>query len=177
MPPDYNYSQKDLSDFLLTKVFFIGISLMIKHFAIDWNSSFLKEKIIWFNVYKAFFVNLFQANVPFLRTSRSPLAISLINAVLPLLNSADVEPQPLQAFINSISLTITRFSLSAIFLILIKFWIWYFLLAFMKTLPMSLFQKYKSSINKLFVAYLTSELCKIQSIKISVFQPTQLVRK
>ena len=72
MPPDYNYSQKDLSDFLLTKVFFIGISLMIKHFAIDWNSSFLKEKIIWFNVYKAFFVNLFQANVPFLHPHPPP---------------------------------------------------------------------------------------------------------
>ena len=40
-------------------------------------------------------------------TSRSPLAVRFINDVLPFLNIADVELQPLQACIDSILLTMT----------------------------------------------------------------------
>ena len=65
--------------------------------------------------------------------SRSSLAISLISAILTLLNIADAVSQTLQACVNNISLTMTGFSLSVIFLILTNFWIWFFfLLAFMK---------------------------------------------
>ena len=69
--PDYGYSHKNLWDPPLTMSFLIDISLMMKHFTIDWNNSFLKEKIIWFIVYKTLFVNPFQANVPFLYSSFS----------------------------------------------------------------------------------------------------------
>ena len=51
-PPNYDYNHKNPWDSLLTKFFFIGISLMIKYFTIDWNNSSLKEKIISFIVYK-----------------------------------------------------------------------------------------------------------------------------
>ena len=68
--PGYDYSHKYLWDLLLTKFFLIDISLMMKHFPLDWNNSFLKEKIMWFIVNKAIF-NPFQANVPFRYTQKS----------------------------------------------------------------------------------------------------------
>ena len=55
----------------INKVFLISISLMMKYLAIDWNNSFLKEKIILFIVYKTLFVNPFEVNVPILYSQKT----------------------------------------------------------------------------------------------------------